>query len=346
MVRLLPCVPQADQVNTLAKIPLSTAMLPLIPVEVWERVIDELSIHLTTLWSCALVCKAWQARSRFHLISRVTLTNRQQIYRLARLLDEHPELRTRVQTVHLRPEMLAGPMMHLTGFASMLAKKLPAVTSLWLFHSKWMPNTAQNNTFLHLSSFSSLLELSLRGVTFSSPLILARLICSFPNLGSVQLVEISVQNRVFDLLQLPTTLPPVRKIKLDGPSEDIADLLALHLGVAAGVEQFFGGWADFKEDVLSDSAIMTILRASGPTLQQVSLRLWGTPKTAAEQTEYADTDGAAGTVMSDTRLSQADVDCSIISLELVNARSVHQLTNVLRLLLLARAAIKIGAMAL
>ena len=274
-------------------------MPPQLPVEVWERVIDDLSIHLTTLWNCALVCKAWQARSRFHLISKVTLRNKQQIYHLVRLLDEHPELRTRVQTVRLRPEKLPGPIIHFMGFASMLAKKLPAVTSLWLFHSKWTSNTARNNTFLHLSNFSSLQELSLRGVTFASPLILARLICSFPNLSSIQLVEISVQNRAFDPLQLPSLLPPIKKIKLDGPSEDVADLLALHLGVAAGVEQFFGGWADFEKDVLSDNAIMTILRAAAPTLQHLSLRLWGTPHTIAMQVEEETTAEAAGTTKSE-----------------------------------------------
>lgn len=271
-------------------------MLPPLPVEVWEHVIDELSIHLTTLWSCALVCKAWQARSRFHLISKVTLRNKQQVYRLSRLLDEHPALQTRVQTVRLRPDTLSGPMTHFMSFASMLAKKLPAVTSLWLFHSKWMPNTAQNNTFIHLSNFSSLSALSLRGVTFASPLILARLICSFPNLSSLQLVEISISNRAFDSLQLPSVLPPVKKIKLDGPSEDVADLLALHLGVAAEVEQFFGGWTDFEEDVLSDGAIMTIFRAAAPALLHVSLRLWGTPKTGAEQIEDAATVGTAGMI--------------------------------------------------
>ena len=49
------------------------AEMPLaLPTELWERVIDHNWGYPATLVNCSQVCRAWTARSRFHLLSSVS----------------------------------------------------------------------------------------------------------------------------------------------------------------------------------------------------------------------------------------------------------------------------------
>ena len=249
-----------------------------LPVETWERIIDHLWSDPRTLRQCAVVCKAWQARSRFHLVARPILSNTRQVHRFARLLDEYPELRSRVQMVQMWPGGRGKPLMHLASFAASLATRLPALTELCIFHAEWNARTAHPKTFLHLSLFLSVTDLVLSRVAFPSPLILARLICALPSLTTLNFVELSFPTlpKSSDLPFARLQAPPIRTLKLDGPSDEVVTLLVERLHIGPRVERFFGGWADYSEDRLSDESMMSVLQSAGPALRRISLRLWRT----------------------------------------------------------------------
>ena len=65
----------------------------------------------------------------------------------------------------------------------------------------------------------------------------------------------------------------VKDIRLDGPSDDVAELFATQLGFATSMEEFTVGWAYTAEDVASDAAIMAMLQRTGPILRRANIRL-------------------------------------------------------------------------
>ncbi|KZT63424.1 hypothetical protein DAEQUDRAFT_719432 [Daedalea quercina L-15889] len=271
-------------------------MLPVLPVEIWERVIDSLRNWPAALVACSSVCKTWNARSRFHLITWVRLTDRQRTHWLTRFLRENPPLRPRVHSVSIRSSLRRGtrqPIPHFGTFALMLPGKLPAAKALYILDAEWHHGAMHPDTFLHLSTFLSITDLRLRDVSLPSKLVLARLICALPNLAELECVNVVVQSKTFHPFVFHSTPPQIKAIWLDGPSNDIVDLLAVQLGIATSVETFTAGCSVHAEDSPSNGAIMSMLRYAGPTVKDVDIRLRQLPKVLVLEQEGSKATGAA-----------------------------------------------------
>ena len=92
---------------------------PRVPVEVTEHIINFLAWDVKTLRSCALVCRSWNPRSRYHLFYSISVTpyyNRTP-YALVNLFQSHPEIPSWVHsvTVYCCTSVYSGPIKYELG---------------------------------------------------------------------------------------------------------------------------------------------------------------------------------------------------------------------------------------
>lgn len=293
-------------------------MPPELPIIIWELIIDHLWENSDALKQSALVCKAWQARCRFHLLSKIVLRHTRSVHRLAHLLSEKPELRERVLGAEIWGGPNIPPIAQFGTFASMLAKKLPALQVLCVYCAEWQQRTVRPNTFLHLATFASVFELRLSNVVFPTKLVLARLICALPNLLFLNVVDVTVRSKEWNPLAFAGVLPPIKMVRFDGASDDVADLIARDVELVRGAMHLSVGWTDDTEDRWSDGALLTILQCAGPALDQMSLRLWRIPKKASEhsaeapagQLHVANRFDVSLSAMSQTQATSLPLQCS------------------------------------
>lgn len=254
-------------------------MLPQLPVEVWEKVIDQLRQYPRELSKCSLVCKSWYARAQYHLVVTTTLLNPPQVYRFATLLRKLTELRARVKQVIIRGAASSlsrsrRAIPHFGTFALMLVQKLPAVETLCIYDAVWELGPPHiSSVYVHLRSFTSITELRLLRTTFPTKLALARLICALPGLTTLACTAVDFRSATWNAVAFCAVPPRVKDIRLDGPSDDVAELFATQLGIAASMEEFTAGWAYTVQDVPSDAAIMSMLQRTGPILRRANIRL-------------------------------------------------------------------------
>ena len=164
----------------------------------------------------------------------------------------------------------------------MFAQKLPAIGSLCIYDATWQVGIPHLNTvFVYLRSFASITELRLLRATFPTKLVLAQLICALPGLTSLACTAVDFRSRAWNAATFSTMPPRVKDIRLDGPLDDVAELFATQLGIAASMEEFTVGWAYTTEDVPSDAAIMAMLQRTGPILRRANIRLRRQPETCA-----------------------------------------------------------------
>ncbi|TBU33872.1 hypothetical protein BD309DRAFT_855433 [Dichomitus squalens] len=78
-------------------------MTRLFPTEIEENLLDLLSDHPQTLRNCALTCRRWLPRSRFHLLRAVSLRTREDLASLCGFLDVDPQCRQWVRSVVMAP---------------------------------------------------------------------------------------------------------------------------------------------------------------------------------------------------------------------------------------------------
>ena len=79
----------------------SSAMVPIIPLEIAEQIIDHLQQHRASILNCSLVCSGWSIRSRFHLFREVIIGSRAEVSSFLRLLTLQPHLKRLVSSVDL-----------------------------------------------------------------------------------------------------------------------------------------------------------------------------------------------------------------------------------------------------
>ncbi|KAH9931455.1 uncharacterized protein B0H18DRAFT_84663 [Fomitopsis serialis] len=258
-----------------------SSMLPELPTETWERAIDYLWNEPADLRNCALVCKAWYARSKYHLVATTTLGLRQTTHRFAKLLDTHPQLRARVKVVVVLGTVSTGetrrPIPHFGTFASMLAGKLPSLGHLGIGNAAWQSGTMHRHVFVHLSTFVNVAGLHLVHVTFPSKIIFGRLVCALPNLRELSCQTLIFRSKDFHPSALSTTPPRLATLHLDGPSDDVVDLLVRHLRIAGGLQELRAGWVDNRKEATEDyglsDAIATTLQHTGSELKRAYIRL-------------------------------------------------------------------------
>jgi len=86
-------------VNTQLELTLNAIMLPQLPPELTDRIIDFLWDDPAALHSCSLTARSWLSSSRFHLFSTLRIVNRRAYDRLAHLVINLPHMRHSVPTV-------------------------------------------------------------------------------------------------------------------------------------------------------------------------------------------------------------------------------------------------------
>ncbi|KZT63474.1 hypothetical protein DAEQUDRAFT_760460 [Daedalea quercina L-15889] len=271
-------------------------MLPEMPTETWERILDYLWDKPADLKRCAAVCKAWYARSYFHLVTSTRLVDPHRTHLFTKLLERRPQLPARVQTVVIVGAVSSGetrrPIPHLGTFVLMLAKKLPSMYTLGIANADWQPSTLSSSGFLHLSTgFACITQLHLIYVTFPSKIFLARLVCALPSLRDLGCQHLLFRSASFNPSMMCSPPPQIKIIHLDGPSDDVVDLIVLHLGIAATLEDVRAGWLDRStavEDCVSASAVASLLQHTGATLRCIYIRLRVQPAAAVAPENTAD----------------------------------------------------------
>ncbi|KAI0935124.1 hypothetical protein AcV7_004018 [Taiwanofungus camphoratus] len=144
-------------------------MVPYLPPEVTDYIINFLWYDFRTLYNCALVCHAWLPCSRFHLRSPLIIHNRshfddvvddilhnQQLWPYFDLIQRLTVFEDRQKPyAHVVPHLFAPRMSKLTGLA--------------FFYVDWCNQTRPHPSFFHLIAlFTSVTYLHLYSCTFST----------------------------------------------------------------------------------------------------------------------------------------------------------------------------------
>lgn len=254
-------------------------VLPNLPVEVWERVVDHLWEDYPELLACSLVCRAWLPRSRFHLLSRVLLQSRADIHSLARNLKSLDGLRDQIHTLIVRggrTEATRKPIPQIGTLAAMLARNPPHAEELGLWHACW--RDIPDNTFLHLTTFTSVSRLTLAYVTFPNVLTFGRLIFALPFLDVLACRDVS-----FEKKGPPVTFhdEPTQIVDFDmlcgTPMDDVVDFLIEPGYVVQGLEELHVAWWDPIPLLTELKAlrVKSILQTASDSLLLFDIRLGG-----------------------------------------------------------------------
>lgn len=163
------------------------------PMEMQESVIDQSADDILTLRHCALTCRDWLPRSRFHLFSAVRISTQQDIYSICDFLDAHPEHRTSVRSITMAPSVAEKRPACLVGtFPISLISRLPQLHR-WALRND--PSEGGSNqiklsyhatTLRQLRTSSPIVDLSLKGSRFVSCYEFLRFITSFTRLKHLQ----------------------------------------------------------------------------------------------------------------------------------------------------------------
>ncbi|OBZ74691.1 hypothetical protein A0H81_05632 [Grifola frondosa] len=161
------------------------------PVELIDHVIDYLRYDTHSLEACALTCRSWLPRSRYHLFWRILVFNPPQLLRLAQVVDGTPALGALIErliVLELAPE--EWPEMDYrydayTKALPLLAEKLTKVKYVRFDTSKWgaLPWPIHESLYDLPHRLNSLTTLALRCVAFDTYEDLFRLVAGCPNLS-------------------------------------------------------------------------------------------------------------------------------------------------------------------
>ncbi|EPS99448.1 hypothetical protein FOMPIDRAFT_115409 [Fomitopsis schrenkii] len=286
----------------------ASQILPKLPIEVWERVMDHLWEDYPELLACSLVCTAWRPRSRFHLLSRALLQSRADVYRLSRNLKSLNGLRDQIHTLIIRgdrTETTRKPIPYLGTLATVLAGNPPHAEELGLWHACW--RDIPDDTFLHLTTFVTVTKLTLAWVTFPNVLTFGRLVFALPSLETLACRDVS-----FEKKGPPATFhhQPTQIIDFDmlcgTPMDDVIDFVVETGYVAHGLEELHVAWWDpaplLKE--LKALRVKSILQAASDSLLLFDIRLGGITLDPAETSNAIDElDLSRNTKLTELRLT-------------------------------------------
>ena len=137
-----------------------------LPIDVQETVIDESADDVDTLRQCALTCRDWLPRSRFHLLSAICISTQEDIYSFCDYLDAHPERRSLVRSITMAPDVAEKRPACLVGtFPVSLLSRLPKLQG-WALRNR-LPNkdtlnvSYHSTTLQHLRTSSPIVDLRL-----------------------------------------------------------------------------------------------------------------------------------------------------------------------------------------
>lgn len=168
-------------------------MLPSLPVEVWERIIDfcahaaYLNNDRHMLHACILTCRSWVPTGRYHLYSYVDLRTEENFHRFLDTITSNPELGTFVRYLSTGQEgetetsSKARPSSWIFQVPLLLLPLLADLRSIYI----WEMPTWNRAAHMHLSqfrSFHTITQLCLMRCKFASCQDLARFLSWLPSL--------------------------------------------------------------------------------------------------------------------------------------------------------------------
>ncbi|KAH9926435.1 uncharacterized protein B0H18DRAFT_1006080 [Fomitopsis serialis] len=215
--------------------------VPVLPVEVWERVIDHLWEDHPELLACSAVCKVWRPRSTFHLLSRVFFHSRADVYRFTKNLRSQAAHREQVHTLIVRgdpKEATRKPIPQLGTLAAVFAANPLHADEMGIWHATWQTRSIHEDVFLHLTTFVSISRLTLAHVTFPTVLTFGRLIFALPHLQTLACRDIAFEKNSppVTFLTRPTNIVDFEML-CGTPMDEVVDFLVGTADVAQGLEQ-------------------------------------------------------------------------------------------------------------
>ena len=162
--------------------------------------VEREKVWQSTLISCALVCKGWHSRSRYHLDRAIYLSSREQVRRLSTRVrfvrNAYPAssfiLRNPSSHIVIRGEASAGsaPAPHLGTFAAMLARQLPGATQLTLSSVYWRPTMVQPRCLNLLAVFRGITRLALVSTRVQTLSLLGSLLAAMPCIRTLSCADV------------------------------------------------------------------------------------------------------------------------------------------------------------
>jgi len=149
-------------VNTQLELTLNAIMLPQLPPELTDRIIDFLWDDPAALHSCSLTARSWLSSSRFHLFSTLRIVNRRAYDRLAHLVINLPHMRHSVPTV--------------------FASRMPGLQTIRIVSADWHASPPHGTFFMMLSHFASVTQVEFDTCAFRNFNDFQRVVCAFPRL--------------------------------------------------------------------------------------------------------------------------------------------------------------------
>ena len=170
-------------------------MVPYIPLELAEAVIDHLSDSHPDLRACSLVCRHWLPRSRVHLFREIHFGKKEDLYSLTRLLKAEPTLPPLIlsvtQSFSESEHNHVVPLLLLTGLPNLTAWRFigPAASKLldFKFNARSLSGFRKYATNIQ--------ELHISNICFGSCAELGRLILSFVGLRVLHCAALRLEKR-------------------------------------------------------------------------------------------------------------------------------------------------------
>ncbi len=204
------------------------AVVATLPLEVEERIIDKLHYHIYALQNCALTCRRWQPRTRYHLFAAIRVRKKDELFSLYTLLSQSPHLLPLVRSLTFRAKLFHESVDIDDREPAFLFQMVPVplLTSLpnlvcWKFSGRikripgptWRPGPVfvQNDTYIYTYTWApayhrtalatirrlatTIQELHLIKMSFVTPVDCTRLVSSMPALRKLRCEDVRFKMR-------------------------------------------------------------------------------------------------------------------------------------------------------
>ncbi|KAI8972442.1 hypothetical protein BD414DRAFT_425900 [Trametes punicea] len=232
-------------------------MLPAIPQDVVEAIIDAVWPDQAALRHCALTCRGWLPRSRYNLLYEVMVCTPHMLSRFSRMLDAAPERAELVKDLICMLIHDEVPSSFMQSVCAVLALRLPNLRTFGVTVNVAAPTAASVPLRMagHMAQFTTVNRLSLYGLQFSSFVDLARMIMALPRLSTIELWRVKWRR----LGRIPPDFPlnepgrlNLKRLAVYGPWDEIPGIWILFRAANPQVLRTFS--IDSLASTASDSA--------------------------------------------------------------------------------------------
>ncbi|TFK81429.1 hypothetical protein K466DRAFT_451226, partial [Polyporus arcularius HHB13444] len=164
------------------------------PLEIAENIIDVLSRDVRSLRSCALICRGWHSRARYHLMTTIRVQSRDELFSICDYFTFNPHLASLVRSLSVAP-VEAGSLSLLEIIPVRLVSRLPNLhryvmrnssTSAFDIRSNGVHLNIHRTTIVQIRTYLHVDALSLGPLEFSAIAELARLLIALPSLRCLE----------------------------------------------------------------------------------------------------------------------------------------------------------------